>query len=63
MNTCETCKFWDQQIQNPDLGLCRRYPATVQPVQVGQGELLQTLPTSNRGEWCGEHQVKLAIVS
>jgi hypothetical protein len=67
MNTCETCRFWNQWPHLHHLGSCRRYP----PQFTGEcnGLLPNHEPKDIWGNWsfpllredslCGEHQPKV----
>ena len=47
METCETCKWWDQSGYDDGLyGTCRRNPPR------------EGWPETNVHDWCGEHQPK-----
>lgn len=52
MNTCSTCKFFTEHLDNTGYGYCRRYPPKVPRVDYIQYKLTVT----HKDEWCGEHK-------
>lgn len=55
---CGTCKFWDRERHNDNVGRCRRFPPSNTKMP---GELEQfgggAFPvTYEHRDWCGEHR-------
>jgi hypothetical protein len=67
---CATCRFWEllpKAHQEPDagglLGLCHRFPPTLQPHEAISFEAASSpdawiLPTTWNDFWCGEWQAR-----
>lgn len=57
-NYCGTCRFWDREREDDDVGRCRRFPPmnTKMPGRLEQfgGGVFPV--TYERQDWCGEHQ-------
>ncbi len=62
--TCGTCKFWDQEMTNPDYGRCCRFPPKI--IETGyrfdrgiQGDFTFTrFPVTSTFQYCGEFKKK-----
>ncbi len=59
MNTCESCKFFEQNV--PQQGACRRMPPT--PFPSGPDQITSAWPTVQLNHWCGEWAIRLVIAS
>lgn len=67
--TCTTCRFWRPAFTaRSEFGECRRYaprPDSVHDPKYTKGIRLNVAmgwPTTQEGEWCGEHQPKPNIL-
>ncbi|MGD2127272.1 MAG: hypothetical protein PVG99_14405 [Desulfobacteraceae bacterium] len=60
---CESCKFWDQDIEYPNLGFCHRSAPRSVISQPGEAVLSVDVswPRTKEDEWCGEWSAKLEI--
>ncbi len=52
MQTCETCRFWNDKRPHSYEGVCRRNA----PVCLSDGS--REWPDTKAADWCGEHQPK-----
>ncbi len=61
MNTCASCKFFEQD--NANQGACRRNPPTPFPTGSVKGNLQITSawPSVQSHNWCGEWVIRLEI--
>lgn len=51
---CRTCKFFDKDEDDDEIGDCRRYPP--RPVALGEGEWHTLFPMVHPSLFCGEWQ-------
>ena len=62
MQTCSSCRFWDELDEERLDGLCRigrpAMAGTIAPHgdAVYQNPQASVWPATNRDDWCGEHQ-------
>ena len=61
---CGNCKFFDQNAQRPDYGMCRSHPPTIMwvPGQTPEGAVVGQVigsdhPPTQYKLWCGEWQL------
>lgn len=75
-STCKTCRHWlAENLKGEDdmqLGQCRRYPPTLCMVvtthidEAGPRQQINPVvryPTVSEELWCGEHTIKIALMS
>lgn len=68
MNTCDKCKFCNEEGINKDTMRkylsCRRFPPTPQIVPGSQGPItVSSFPTVTGEQFCGEWQPQLVLVN